>query len=99
MFRRFLTHRRNFFYVLSCVVLVVFALFATRTNKEDHTQLKQPDEISFALFSKPEKLDLSSVDVSVNKILFPIHMGLLTNNYKGEFYSGIAKSWEVSPDK
>lgn len=99
MIKNFLTSRRDCIIgFLFCVSVSSVFLF-TKSQTNDHTQLKQPDEISFALFSAPEEFNLGSADVSVNKILFSMQMGFLTQNYKGEFYSGVAKSWQVSPDK
>lgn len=97
----FFGNRSNFvlFFLFGLIGFVFFNSFFKTTQTNEHTSLKQAEEISFALFSKPEKLNLSSADISVNKVLFPMHMGLLTHNYKGELYSGVAKSWQVSANK
>lgn len=61
--------------------------------------MKQPEEISYALFSRPGILDLNALDMSTDRILSLMHMGLVVQNYKGEIFAGVAKSWKVSEDK
>lgn len=80
-------------------LFLFFILFFKSNSQNNSVLLKQPEEISFALFTHPQKLDINSQDISIDKILFPMHLGLVTHNYKGELYSGVASSWHISEDK
>ena len=54
-------------------------------------------DIRFALSSLPEKLSVFQyADVSTFTILTSVHMGLVSEDYQGNLYSGGASSWTVS---
>ena len=56
-----------------------------------------PRDIRFALSSLPEKLSVFHyADVSTFTILTSVHMGLVSEDYLGNLYSGVASSWSVS---
>ena len=56
-----------------------------------------PRDIRFALSSLPDKLSVFQyADVSTFTILTSVHMGLVSEDYQGNLYSGAASSWSVS---
>jgi ABC-type oligopeptide transport system substrate-binding subunit len=87
----------KFALVISMIlVLYFFFSYVTRTASD----FGEFEEVKIGVFSLPKKLDVSSfADINVYKILSPIHMSLLTRNYRSDLFSGAAKTWRLSEDK
>jgi MarR-like DNA-binding transcriptional regulator SgrR of sgrS sRNA len=84
--------------LVGCAVTLVFFSRKVAANGPVSSQASLTSrDIRFALSSLPEKLSVFKyADVSTFTILTSVHMGLVSEDYQGNLYSGVASSWSVS---
>ena len=84
--------------LVGCAVTLVFFSRKVAANGTVPFQASLTSrDMRFALSSLPEKLSVFQyADVSTFTILTSVHMGLVSEDYQGNLYSGVASSWSVN---
>ena len=99
-------HSRNWT-IAGCVLLLLAAMTFSLGRTGHATpgsgsgiRLEAPEKVVISIRSIPLRLSvLHFADIDTYRILKQLHMGLLTSSFRGDLFSGVARSWQVSHDR